>query len=76
MRRVREEHGFGLVELLIAMTVTAVALMTLVAALTSGTVALRTAGMKTSAAALADARMGRYRAISFSSIGLSASALT
>jgi type II secretory pathway pseudopilin PulG len=65
-----------MIELLLAMTIANVALLALVAALTSGSFALRDAGKKTTAAALADAQLERYRAISYASIGLDSASLS
>lgn len=61
--RVREEAGFGLVELLIAMTVMVVGIMAIVAGLSSGIVAVKRAGDESTAAALADTQMEAYRAL-------------
>jgi type II secretory pathway pseudopilin PulG len=61
--RVREESGFGIVELLIAMTVMVVGIMAIVAGLGSGIIAVKRAGDESTAAALADAQMEAYRAL-------------
>ena len=61
--RVREESGFGLVELLIAMTVMVVGITALVAGMSSGMVAVKRAGDESTAAALADTQMEAYRAL-------------
>jgi type II secretory pathway pseudopilin PulG len=61
--RVREESGFGLVELLIAMTVMIVGITALVAAMSSGFVAVKRAGDESAAAALADTQFEAYRAL-------------
>jgi type II secretory pathway pseudopilin PulG len=74
--RIRDEQGFGLIELLIAMTVMNVALMAIVAALTSGSVAVARASKVTTAATLADAQMEAYRALTSKDIGLDVSAGT
>lgn len=70
--RARKEEGFGLVELLISMTVLNVALLALIAALSSGAVALQRASATSTAAALAEAQMERYRALGYTSIRLDA----
>jgi type II secretory pathway pseudopilin PulG len=62
-RRLANEGGFGVVELLIAMTVMVIAIMALVAGLQSGMVALRRAADTSTAAAVADKQMERYRAL-------------
>jgi type II secretory pathway pseudopilin PulG len=66
--RVREEAGFGLVELLVAMTVMVVGITALVAALSSGMVALQRAEQSSTAAAVADIQMEGYRKLKFASI--------
>lgn len=65
-----------MIELLIAMTVMNVALMAVVAAFTSGTVAVTRASKITTAATVADARMESYRAMTSRDIGLDLSAAT
>jgi Tfp pilus assembly protein PilE len=62
-RRLATEGGFGVVELLIAMTVLVIAIMALVAALSSGMVTLRRAADASTAAAVADKQMEQYRAL-------------
>ena len=73
--RAREEAGFGLVELLIAMLVLNIAILALVAAFNSGAVALRRASRVSTAAALADAQMERYRAVTYGAIALDTTAV-
>jgi uncharacterized protein (TIGR02598 family) len=68
--RLKEERGFGLIELLAAMAVLSIALMALLAGYGSAVVSLRSSSTKTTAAALADAQMELYRAVPFASIGL------
>jgi type II secretory pathway pseudopilin PulG len=62
-RRLASEGGFGVVELLIAMTVMVVAVMALVAVLNSGMVTLRRAADASTAGAVADKQMEAYRAL-------------
>lgn len=73
MRRIvdtlRREDGFGLIELLIAMTMLVVGLMSLVAAFSSGYVATNRASVTGTASVLADQQMESYRAMKFSAIG-------
>jgi type II secretory pathway pseudopilin PulG len=76
MVRARTEQGFGMVELLIAMTVMNVAVMAIVAAFTSGTVAVTRASKVTTAATVADAQMETYRAMTSRDIGLDLSSGT
>jgi prepilin-type N-terminal cleavage/methylation domain-containing protein len=66
--RVREQSGFGLVELLIAMTVMAIGISAIVAGLSSGMVALNRASHASTAATLADIQMEGYRKMKFASI--------
>jgi Tfp pilus assembly protein PilE len=61
--RVREESGFGLVELLIAMTVMIVGITALVAAMSSGFIAVKRAADESTAAAVADKQMEAYHAL-------------
>lgn len=74
--RVREESGFGLVELLIAMTVMVVGITALVAAMNSGMVSLQRAAKSSTAAAVADIQMEGYRKLRFTSIPLTCDAPT
>ena len=66
----RREDGFTLVELLIAMIVLTVGILALVAAYTSGYVALNRATRVSSAQVIADSQMERFRALSYSNIAL------
>jgi prepilin-type N-terminal cleavage/methylation domain-containing protein len=66
--RVRHEDGFGLVELLIAMTVLAIGLLALVAAFSSGYVALNRANTVGSASVIADKQMETFRAMTFATV--------
>jgi prepilin-type N-terminal cleavage/methylation domain-containing protein len=68
--RVQREEGFTLVELLIAMIVLTVGILALVAAYTSGFVALNRATRVSSAQLLADSQMERFRALTYNSIQL------
>jgi prepilin-type N-terminal cleavage/methylation domain-containing protein len=60
---VRDEAGFGLVELLIAMTVMAIGISAIVAGMSSGFVAVNRARDASTAAAVADKQMEAYRAL-------------
>jgi type II secretory pathway pseudopilin PulG len=66
----RREGGFGLVELLMAMTMLNIGLLAVVAAFSSGIVSLNRASRVTTAAVLADGQMELYRALTYSSIRL------
>ncbi|HSC91395.1 MAG TPA: prepilin-type N-terminal cleavage/methylation domain-containing protein [Gaiellaceae bacterium] len=66
----RDEAGFGLLELVIALTVLNVGILATIAALNSGAVALQRASRISTASALADAQMELFRALRYDSIGL------
>ena len=68
LRRLREEGGFQLVELLIAMTILGIGIMAIVAGFSSGMVALTNAGRASTAAALADKQMERCRRLQYATI--------
>jgi Tfp pilus assembly protein PilE len=71
----KTEDGFGLIELLISMVILNVAILALVAAFQSGAIALQRAGKLSTAAAVADIQMERYRALKYESIALDTTAL-
>jgi type II secretory pathway pseudopilin PulG len=73
--RVREESGFGLVELLIAMTVMVVGITALVAAMSSGFIVVKRAADESTAAAVADKQMEAYRALPNCAIYLDSSTI-
>jgi Tfp pilus assembly protein PilV len=68
--RARDERGFGLVELLAAMTVLMIGILALFAMFESGIRHLSRASTITTAGALADREMENFRAIRYASIGL------
>lgn len=68
MRKLGQEGGFGLVELLIAMTVLAIGLMALVAAFGSGYVATNRASTIGTASVLGDKQMEVFRAMSYATL--------
>jgi type II secretory pathway pseudopilin PulG len=70
-RAVRQD-GFGLIELLVSMTILNVGILALVAAFQSGAFALQRASKLSSAAAIADIQMERYRALTYPAIALDA----
>jgi type II secretory pathway pseudopilin PulG len=74
--RLRAEAGMGLVELMIAMTILAVALLALVAAFSSGALTLGRAGQTSTAAALANQQMELYRGIKYAAIQLDSASVT
>jgi Tfp pilus assembly protein PilE len=71
--RLRREEGFGLIELIIAMTVLVVGLLALFAAYSTGYVTLRRGTRVSSATLLADSQMERYRALQYANIKLNTS---
>jgi type II secretory pathway pseudopilin PulG len=71
----RDEGGFGLIELIIALTVLNVGILATVAALNSGALALQRASKQSTATAIADAQMELYRAILYDAIMLDATEL-
>jgi type II secretory pathway pseudopilin PulG len=68
--RLRREGGFGLIELLMAMTMLNIGLLAVVASFSSGIVSLNRASRVTTAAVLADGQMELYRAITYTNIRL------
>jgi prepilin-type N-terminal cleavage/methylation domain-containing protein len=64
------ESGFGLVELLIAMTIMAVGISAIVAGFSSGIIALNRASHTSTAGTLADRQMEAYRALQYTSVAL------
>jgi Tfp pilus assembly protein PilV len=73
LKRLQREEGFGLIELVIAMTVLVVGLLSLFAAYSTGYVTLRRATRVSSATLLADSQMERFRALPYASIQLNTS---
>ena len=67
-RRAADDDGFGLVELLIAMTMLSIAVGALLAVFTSSAVSLRRAGQKGTALTLADTQMEKYRTRTFTAV--------
>jgi Tfp pilus assembly protein PilV len=77
LRRLRsEEHGFGLIELVIAMVVLNIGLLALVAAFNSGSIALKKGAQVSTATVLADRQLELYRGIKFTAIGLESGLVT
>ena len=74
--RLRNEAGFGLVELIIAMVVLNVALMVLVSSFSSAAVAINRAAKVSTAGVIADSQMERYRGMTNAWIGLDTSVAT
>ena len=66
----RREDGFTLVELVIAMIVLTVGILALIAAYSSGYMALNRATRVSSATRFADSQMERIRAVQYSAVKL------
>jgi type II secretory pathway pseudopilin PulG len=66
--RTASDEGFGMVELLIAMTMLSIAIGALLTVYTASAVSLRRAGQKGTALTLADTQMEKYRTRTFTSI--------
>jgi Tfp pilus assembly protein PilV len=68
--RARREHGFGMIELLASMTVMLIGIFAVFAVFQAGIVQIRRASTTTTAAAVADSEMEKFRAVRYDSIGL------
>lgn len=66
--RAREESGFGMLELLMAMVMLNVGILAIVAAFSSGNAALARASQVSTAAALADKQIESYRGLIYDNI--------
>ena len=79
LRRFRErlggDHGFGLIELLLAMVILNIGLLAIVASFQAGIITLSRASRVTTASVLADQQMELYRALTYASIRLDATAV-
>ena len=67
-RRAATDDGFGLVEMLIALTMLTIAIGALVTAFASSAVSLRRAGQRGTALTLADSQMEKYRTKTFTAV--------
>src|ERR671933_2794929 len=72
----RAEAGFGMIELLLAMIIVSVGILAIFAMFNSGMVQIRRASSVSTAAALADSEIEKYRALQFDAIGLVDSQVT
>jgi Tfp pilus assembly protein PilV len=75
MRRLRSEAGFGLIEMLAAIVLIDIAILTLLLTLNSGMVSLRRSAELSTASVLADKQMEQYRAGTYSAIYLDSTSL-
>lgn len=73
--RLRSDAGFGLVEMVIALTLLSVGMFALIATYSSGSTALLRASRIGSAGVVADTQMERYRALRYDEIGLDVSSI-
>ena len=73
--RVRDESGFALVEMLIAIVVINIGLLAILLSLTSGMATLRRSAETSTASSIADKQLEKYRAVAFTSIYLDTAAL-
>ena len=74
--RVRDEGGFGLIELLMAITILNIGILAIVAAFNSGIVTIRRASMVSTASVLADQQVEQYRRLTYDQIALDSSKLS
>jgi type II secretory pathway pseudopilin PulG len=74
--RARSQDGFGLIELLMSMTILNIGILALVAAFQSGAFALQRASKLSTAAAIADIQMERYRGYKYCGILFTTSDVT
>lgn len=68
--RLRAQEGFGLVELMISLAVLNVGLLAILAAFSSGGLALQRASQTANATVLADKQMELYRGVRYNAIGI------
>jgi type II secretory pathway pseudopilin PulG len=74
--RLKEESGFGLIELLIAMMILQIGLLAIIGVYSSGAVAMGQASKLGTASVLADRQMEQYRGLTYGAIGLLTSGST
>lgn len=74
--RLRSEEGFGLLELLISLTILNVGILALIAGFNSGAFAIQRASQVSTASVLADKQMELYRALNWSAIALDTTSKT
>jgi len=68
VRRLRKNEGFGLIELLLAMTMLNIGILAIVAAFNSGALALARASRTSTATAIADQQMELFRGLKYGNI--------
>jgi Tfp pilus assembly protein PilV len=75
MTRARGQQGFALIEMLAAIVIINIGILGILLALNSGMVTLRRSAESSTASAVADRQVERYRAIAFASIFLDTTSL-
>jgi prepilin-type N-terminal cleavage/methylation domain-containing protein len=75
LSRLRGQHGFALIEMLAAIVIINIGLLGILLALNSGMVTLRRSAESSTASALADQQIERYRALAFASVYLDTTSL-
>ena len=73
--RLRGQQGFALIEMLAAIVIINIGLLAVLLALTSGMTTLRRSAESSTASAVADRQVERYRALAFASIFLDTTSL-
>jgi len=73
--RLRAQEGFGIIELMIAISILSIALFALLAGFVSGIATTRRAGYVATANALAGTQLDLYRALKYTDIALDSTAL-
>lgn len=73
--RLRSQQGFALIEMLAAIVMINIGLLAILLALNSGMVTLRRSAESSTASAVADQQLERYRAITFAAIFLDTTSL-
>ena len=71
----RAEGGFGMLELIISMTMLNVGILAIVAAFNSGALAIQRAAEVSTASVVGDKQMELYRAVKYTEIALDATAV-
>jgi prepilin-type N-terminal cleavage/methylation domain-containing protein len=75
LRRLRSDEGFGLIEVMIALTILSVGIFALIATYSSGSAALLRASRTATAGVVADTQMELYRGLTYAEIGLDSSTI-
>jgi prepilin-type N-terminal cleavage/methylation domain-containing protein len=70
VRSLSREAGFGMIEMMIALSVLSIGILAVFTLMQSGMVQIQRAAAVSTAAALAEGRMENFRAVKFSAIGL------